>query len=149
MVLAVPGAPRAAPINLAEDCAAGADQVRLRLTVTGVAKAEGTIAITVYPSDPSRFLSPGGKLARIRVPAAAPVTTACLAVPAAQAGKLAIAIYHDANDDRNFNRTMLGMPAEGYGFSNDAPTTFGLPSFDSVRFDAAPGDTNLTIPMHY
>ncbi len=148
-LVVVPRAPGAASTNLTEACKDGTDQVRLRLTVTGVNKAEGLITITVYPSDPSRFLSPGGKLARLRVPAQAPITTACLAVPADQAGVLAIAVYHDANGDHDFNRTMLGMPAEGYGFSNDAPTTFGLPSFDSARFNALAGDTSLTIPMHY
>ena len=34
---------------------------------------------------------------------------------------------------------MIGLPAEGYGFSNNAPTLFGLPSFRSVRL-AVPRD---------
>jgi len=34
---------------------------------------------------------------------------------------------------------MIGLPAECYGFSNDAPAIFGLPSFRSVRL-AVPHD---------
>ena len=35
------------------------------------------------------------------------------------------------------------MPAEGYGFSNDAPTTVGLPSFGDVRFTAPAGPAEV------
>jgi uncharacterized protein (DUF2141 family) len=34
------------------------------------------------------------------------------------------------------DRNAVGMPIEGYGFSNDAPTKFAAPSFDAVRFTA-------------
>ena len=61
----------------------------------------------------------------------------------------AIAIYHDVNSDHDFNRTIIGMPAEGFGFSNNAPTRVGLPSFESVRFRAGPGTTQVPISMRY
>src|SRR3546814_17710345 len=59
-----------------------------------------------------------------------PRTSACFWVTP---GHYAVAIYHDENGDRKFNRT-LTTPKEGFGFSNDAPTTFGLSSFAKVRF---------------
>ena len=41
------------------------------------------------------------------------------------------------------------MPTEGFGFSNDAPTKFGVPSFDAVRFAAKAGENAMRIKMRY
>ena len=90
--------------------------------------AVGEVAFTVYPDDKKRFLAKGGKLgARARVRAPSP--RACFWL---KPGYYAIAQYHDENSDHNFNRTLF-MPKEGFGFSNDAPTSIGLPSFDAAR----------------
>lgn len=123
----------------------GAGKVRLDVVATNLRNGKGEVAFTVYADDRKRFLAKGGKLARIRVPAAAPTTTACFRLPA---GRYAIAIYHDENADHDFNRT-LWMPKEGFGFSNDAPTTLGLPSLDKVRFMLPAGGTTVRIRMRY
>lgn len=129
------------------DCRGTDGEVRLAVRVAGVRSTAGNVTITVYPDDPARFLAPRGKIARVRVPATRPATTACLPVPAA--GAYAIAVYHDENGDRNFGRNLVGLPTEGYGFSNDASTTLGLPSLASARFIARPGDNPLVITLKY
>lgn len=121
--------------------------VRLRLQVTGVHPATGQVVMTVYPDDPKRFLAPRGKLARVRLPAHAPQTDGCFELPAA--GRYAVAVYHDSNGDGRFGRTLVGLPAEGYGFSNDAPTVTGLPAFEKVRFPVKAGETTVRITMRY
>jgi len=123
----------------------GAGAVRLDVAATNLRNAKGEVAFTVYADDRKRFLAKGGKLARIRVPAAAPTTTACFRLPA---GRYAIAIYHDENADHDFNRT-LWMPKEGFGFSNDAPTTLGLPSLEKARFTLPAGGTTVRMRMRY
>jgi len=50
------------------------------------------------------------------------------------AGNYAVAILHDENDDQKMNKTMLGLPAEGYGFSNNVMGAFGPPSWSRARF---------------
>ena len=138
-------APGAAPAWAAEGCKGGTHG--LIVNVTGLASAKGQVVVTLYPDDPRRFLAPGGKLLRVRVKAEAPSVRACL--PLAQAGAYAIAVYHDANGDRDFNRTPVGMPAEGFGFSNDPSTRFGLPKFEAVRFQAKPGRGALSVRVRY
>jgi uncharacterized protein (DUF2141 family) len=138
----------AAPSLAAEDdCVGKKSAHRLSVQVSGVSPAQGEVAVTLYPDDSRRFLAPKGKLARARVKAQAPVTRACFWVPAP--GVYAIAVYHDADGDRDFDRNAVGMPAEGFGFSNDAPTRIGLPAFDKVRFRARAGETILPIKMRY
>ena len=123
---------------------AQAGRVRLSVVATDLRDAHGEVAITVYPDDSKRFLAKKGKLLRARVPARAPTTTACFWVTP---GHYAVATYHDANGDRNFNRTLFSIK-EGFGFSNDAPTTLGLPRFERVRF-AVPGDTVIRVRTRY
>ena len=60
------------------------------------------------------------------MPAVIGTTRACFWLPP---GGYPIAIYHDANGDHDFNRTLF-VPREGYGVSNDVPVSFGRPSFE-------------------
>ena len=54
-------------------------------------------------------------------------------------------VYHDINADHDFNRSLVGMPTEGYGFSNDAPTTIGLPAYNTVRFRVPAGASSMAV----
>jgi uncharacterized protein (DUF2141 family) len=132
---------------LAEEGCVGRGATRITVLVSGMDADRGEIAVTLYPDDARRFLAPRGKLLRQRLSTRLPVTTACFLV--ADPGIYAIAVYHDANRDQDFNRSRLGMPTEGFGFSNDAPTRFGLPAFDAVRFKANPGETRVGVKMRY
>ena len=122
-----------------------AGTVRLTVAATGLRNAAGEVAVTVYPDDRRRFLAKGGKLARARVPTTVPVTTVCFWLPP---GFYAVAQYHDENNDHDFNRTLFSIK-EGFGFSNDAPTTLGLPKFDVTRFALAPAGGTIRVRMRY
>lgn len=123
----------------------GASMAKLTVEATTLRSGAGEVAFTVYPNDRKRFLAKGAKLARIRVPAVRPTTRGCFWLPA---GVYAIAQYHDENGDHDFNRTLI-FPKEGFGFSNDAPTSIGLPSLDAVRFTLPPGGTTIRMKMRY
>lgn len=117
----------------------------LMVQVTGAKPVRGQVAVTVYPNDRRRFMAPGGKLLRQRVKAEA-VSEACFNLAP---GTYAVAVYHDVNGDRDFNRLLSGLPAEGFGFSNDAPSRIGLPPLEAVRFRFKAGDPPLRIAMRY
>ena len=128
-------------------CSGTANPVRLHVTVSNLRSADGLVNLTVYGDNPADFLASGKKLARVRAPVRAGVTELCIAVP--QRPSYAIALYHDENGDRRFNRNLVGMPTEGFGVSNDAETTLGIPSYESARFTAQPGDNRLSITVRY
>ena len=121
--------------------------VPLHVAVDQLRSTDGNLTVTVYGSDPDDFLAAGAKLTRKRVPITGAMTEACLTVPAP--GTYAIAVYHDENNDRDFNRTFVGLPDEGYGFSNDAPALVGLPSYDDAKFDVPADGRRLEIRMRY
>jgi len=64
-------------------------------------------------------------------------------------GKYALVAFHDENANGEFDRNWLGMPKEGYAFSNNVRPVLAPPSFKAAAFDYAGGDQWLTIAMHY
>jgi uncharacterized protein (DUF2141 family) len=50
-------------------------------------------------------------------------------------GSYAVAFFHDRNMNNKMQKNLLGIPQEGYGFSNNAkPHGFGPPSFSNASF---------------
>ncbi len=132
-----------------KECIGRKTATRLNVQVGALRSDAGNVVITVYPGDPSRFMAPRGKLARAKIKTSAPMSQACFFLPSA-ADAYAVAVYHDADGDGDLSRSPAGMPIEGYGFSNDAPTKFGAPSFDAVRFGVKPvGETTIRIKVRY
>ncbi|WP_066559617.1 DUF2141 domain-containing protein [Croceicoccus bisphenolivorans] len=120
----------------------------LNVEVTGVKSSSGLIAVTVYADDSSKFLVSKGSLDVVRFPASQGTFRGCVKLP--KNGVYAIAVYHDEDGSRKLNRTGLGLPAEGFGFSNNPSTLAGIPAFRSVRLSVPkPGLTtriNMTYP---
>ncbi len=50
-------------------------------------------------------------------------------------GKYAFKYFHDENKNKEIDTNWIGIPNEGYGFSNNAEGTFGPPSFDEMVFE--------------
>ena len=133
------------PAHAAPPCLGPASSTWITISVDGVRNAEGQIATTVYADAPERFLVKNGSLYVVRTPAVAGVTKYCVFVP--QVGVYAIAIYHDEDNSGTINRSgVLGIPTEGFGFSNNPPTLASLPTFRSVRLNIP--RTNLATTIH-
>lgn len=64
-------------------------------------------------------------------------------------GTYALAVIHDENMNGVLDTNALGIPREGYGFSNDARAWLGAPSFAAASFHYDGRGLELTIGMHY
>lgn len=122
-------------------------QVRLRISVSDVHSSTGSLNITIYPDDAMHFLDGKYKLRRERTPITLPITKVCIAVPGP--GNYAVALYHDENDNGHLDTTFIGLPSEGYGFSNNPKLMLSPPSFDRVRVAAVIGDNLIPIRLTY
>ena len=67
-----------------------------------------------------------------------------------RAGRYAVAVFHDEDGDGEMD-TFLGIPTEGFAFSNNAkPSTFGPPSFSDAAFEVdGKRKQKLSIRMRY
>ncbi len=64
-------------------------------------------------------------------------------------GTYAIAAIHDENRNGDLDRNWLGIPTEGYGFSENASAILGAPSFHVASFAFEGGELFLTIRLQY
>jgi len=55
-------------------------------------------------------------------------------IPDLKQGKYFIRYFHDANNNNKLDTNWFGIPNEGYGFSNNATSTFGPPSIKDRLF---------------
>ena len=64
-------------------------------------------------------------------------------------GTYALAVIHDENMNGRLDTNWLGIPKEGYGFSNDVKAVRGAPSFSDASFSYDGQNLNFTISLHY
>nr|NJM03369.1 DUF2141 domain-containing protein [Desulfobacula sp.] len=49
-------------------------------------------------------------------------------------GEYAVKVFHDENGNGELDKRVFGIPAEAYGFSNDARGTMGPPEYEKTAF---------------
>lgn len=98
----------------------------------------GTLRGGIY-ADPGRWTQVGGQVAVCTAPVRG--GTARCVIHAPGPGTYAFAFYHDADDDNELDRDLVGIPQEGYGFSNNVRPGLGPPSFESAAFTVNAGET--------
>lgn len=64
-------------------------------------------------------------------------------------GTYAMAVVHDENMNGKLDTNWLGIPTEGYGFSNDAKGLVGAPSFSAASFPYDGQNLDLTMSLYY
>lgn len=63
-------------------------------------------------------------------------------------GVYAISVMHDTNGNKELDSNFMGMPKEGFGFSNDAMGMFGPPDFKKASFEHT-GKKEVVIKLKY
>lgn len=112
-------------------CTGGPNEIRI--IIRDVKKSVGLMTADLYRDDPEGFLHRAGRVGRARFAAKAPVTAFCIDAPAAAA--YAIAVYHDKNANKSFDKNPLGLPAEPFGLSNNPKLRLAPPNIEDTLFD--------------
>ena len=114
----------------------------LTITVENVSPKGGEIRLSLY--DKAGYSGRDGKaIVDVVVPAKSPRTE--IVLPPVPPGTYAIKMFQDYNKNGEFDFTWIGLPAEGYGFSNNAKPVFSEPDFDKTRFTLSAGNQTQTI----
>ena len=119
----------------------------IHVRVTGLRSSNGHVICTLfnspigYPSDDSKSLTRRTVVVKDRM--------AYIDFDGLPAGKYAFVMFHDENANGEFDFNSLGMPREGYAFSNNVRPLFSAPSFKAAAFDYPGGNLSLTIEMRY
>jgi uncharacterized protein (DUF2141 family) len=62
-------------------------------------------------------------------------------------GTYALSVFHDSQNTGKLRTNALGIPRDGYGFSNNATGTFGPPSFEKAAFKVTAGKNLVAIDL--
>jgi uncharacterized protein (DUF2141 family) len=121
----------------------------LEVRVQGLKSANGQVCLTLF-SGPKGFPKGGNgsnlKASRCTVLARTGNVVTFSNVPY---GVYAVAAVHDSNSDNQLNKNGLGIPSEGFGFSNNPPLRFGPASFAESEFFVSGTKTIVQIKMQY
>lgn len=118
----------------------------LTIALRGLRNTQGYLRLSLYDR-PETFLQSQGRIARLKVEVqASPMTVQFRDL---LPGKYAVTVHHDEDGDGKLQRNFLGLPLEGYGFSNNASTMFGPPSFSATAILLGNEDTTITIVVRY
>jgi|LNFM01.1.fsa_nt_gb uncharacterized protein (DUF2141 family) len=120
----------AAPLAVGQALPAPSTQATLVATVVGLRNNNGIVDLGLYQS--AYWLQDRGRITRCRARITNRVATCTMNVPAA--GTYALAFGHDENINGRVDQGFLGIPLEGYGFSNDVRPVLSAPGFDACRF---------------
>ncbi len=115
---------------------------QLTLEVNSIKEFTGDVYIALYNTEES-FLDEENVFRRMKV--AVKGESARCDFPDLPPGQYAIALYHDKNGNQQFDTNFIGLPKEGYGFSNDVMGRLGPPSFSAASFKTLSPNETKTI----
>ncbi len=119
----------------------------IRIVIDGLKESIGLVTIDLYVNDNDGFLKRAGRVAQRRAAAKAPFTSLCIAAP--EPGDYAIAVYHDENANKTFDKGAFGLPAEPWGISNNPKIRFGPPHVEEALFPVdANGGAKVVIKLN-
>lgn len=134
--------------SLLPSAVAQAPCVAIHVKILGIRNSTGTVACALFESPtgfPTKFLRSAINIMVIKIRD----TQARCDFENIPPGTYALAVIHDENTNGKLDTTWLGMPTEGYGFSNDAAATRGAPSFAAASFRYEGQDLDMTLGLHY
>jgi uncharacterized protein (DUF2141 family) len=115
----------------------------VEVIVKNVKNEKGVLMVGLFNSEKTFTMQPlKGEMPAAKV---GTITVVFKKIPA---GKYAIAVFHDANQNGKLDTNFMGVPKEGFGFSNDVMGNFGPPSFEKAKF-SCPISKPVSVTMKY
>ena len=108
---------------------AGTPTGQLTLTIEGFENTNGTAEIALVNSKENFSEETPFKGYKVGITGNRVVET--LVLPC---GEYAVKVFHDENNNGELDKRIFGIPAEAYGFSNDARGTVGPPEYEKAAF---------------
>ena len=103
-----------------------AGQYALEIEITGIRSNDGVIMLQLFDGNQNEIGHEKGMIKENKC---------VIIMKDLKPGKYAIRYFHDENLSGVMETNSIGIPSEGYGFSNNATGMFGPPSFDKWIFE--------------
>jgi len=119
-------------------------QSNIEVTITNIKEVKGTIRLALF-TDAENFPDNKPVMGKIVKTTAKTMKVILENVPD---GTYAASVIHDENENEKLDTGFIGIPKEGFGFSNDAMGTFGPPKFKEASF-ATSATQAISITLKY
>jgi len=103
-------------------------QATIEVLVTKVKPGKGNIRVGLFNADNYMGTPVEGK------EVVANSETVVLKFENVPDGEYALSVFHDANENSVLDKSKLGIPKEGFAFSNNVMGKKGPPTFEKARF---------------
>ena len=144
----IKGVALAAAVACAASLAFGAAAADLEVRIEGLRSADGDVRVALHRQVPgSEAIGDADVVGAIMRPAASGSVRVIFADVAP--GAYAVAAFHDADADGELAQNFVGMPTEGYGFSNGARGFMGPPSFEAAAVSVGEGEHSVSVAIAY
>jgi uncharacterized protein (DUF2141 family) len=125
---------------------AGPAAAQLTIHVTGLRNHKGQLIFGVFKSADGFPSEPGKSVNwQIKNADADAITFAVSLAP----GVYGASVLHDENRNLKMDKTIAGVPEEGYGVTNNPKPAFRAATFQESTFTLPPEGANLTISLQY
>lgn len=114
----------------------------LTVSVTNVRTDKGTLMVSVAKSE-AGWNNQEKPVAATRLAATGKDAVLHFTLPA---GTYAVQVMHDENDNGKLDANFMGIPIEGYGFSNN-PQAMRKANFDEAKFTLTDAPSSIVIKL--
>jgi uncharacterized protein (DUF2141 family) len=101
-------------------------QFSLTIEISGIKNSTGKIMLQLFDENEKVIKQEAGEIKE---------KTSLFSIQVPNPGKYAVRYFHDENLNGNLDTNLIGIPKEGYGFSNNATGKFGPPPFEKWLFE--------------
>ena len=114
----------------------------LTVSITNIRTDKGTLLVSVTNTE-AGWNNQEKPVAAAKVAATGKDAVLHFTLPA---GSYAVQVMHDENDNGKLDANFMGIPTEGYGFSNN-PQVMRRAHFSEAKFEVADGASSIVINL--
>ena len=115
----------------------------LTISVKNISPVKGKLLLALCNSREEYKKKSGSFMAR-EVSVTGPIMS--ITIKDVPEGEYAVKIIHDENSNGKLDTSFIGIPKEGFGFSNTAKVKMGPPSYEKAKFSVR-GDSSISMNL--
>lgn len=117
----------------------------ITITIKNLRDDGGLVVADLFGDNAETFLDGKHVLVRVKKTAIIGDTQFCIPVPGP--GEYAVSVYHDKNNNDNFDKGFLSIPKETFGMSTNPEFGMSAPTYDEAKFTVGADGATLEIKM--
>lgn len=122
-----------------------AENSQLTVVIDGIKEPNGEIILAIFDNE-SDFLEKEYTSKTIKVNKNGKATAIFDNLPK---GSYSLSVIHDKNQNGKLDKNFIGLPTEGFGFSNNKMGKFGPPSFKDCEIELTQDRQEIVIKLKH